>query len=67
MTNPRTVQADAAPLLHIGVVATTLGLSVYQVKHLIADGRIASEKVGARTYVPAESLREYIESLGRTA
>lgn len=65
MTNTPAVHSDTPPLIHIGVVATTLGLSVYQVKRLIGDGRLTSEQVGNRTYVPATSLRDYIESLGR--
>ena len=65
MPNTPLVQADSPPLLHISVAADVLGLSVYQVKHLIDDGRLASEKVGVRTYIPAESLRAYLASLGQ--
>jgi excisionase family DNA binding protein len=65
MTNTETVQADTPPLLHIGVVASQLGLSVYMVKRLVDAGRLTSEQIGERTYIPAASVRGYIDSLGR--
>lgn len=65
MPNTQTVQPGTPPLLHIGVVAEQLGLSVYQVKRLIDDGRLSSERIGARIYVPTESLSLYVASLAR--
>lgn len=67
MPNTPPVQLDTPPLLHIGVVAERLGLSVHQVKHLIDDGRLVAERIGARTYVPTGSLTTYVASLAGEA
>lgn len=51
-------------LLHIDQAASRLGLSRYQTRNLIDSGRLAGEKVGGRTYVPAGAVEAYVDSIG---
>lgn len=67
MPDTPVVQTEQPLLVHISVVAKQLGLSVYQVKRLIEAGRLPSEPVGVRIYIPAEAVREYAAALGKAA
>lgn len=66
---PLDAEADnsGTVLIHLNRAADHLGLSPYQVKRLIDEGRLASEKIGARTYIPVAALRDYIDSLGQAS
>ncbi|WP_310962103.1 helix-turn-helix domain-containing protein [Nocardioides terrisoli] len=63
-----TVTADEAPLLlSPKLVAKSLGISEMQVKHLVDGGQLPSTRIKNRTYIPAESVREYVENIARSA
>lgn len=50
-------------LIHVNHAAERLGLSAYQVRRLVDDGRLPAEKVGNRTYIPAAALDQYVEAI----
>lgn len=50
-------------LLHINKVADKTGLTPYKVRQLIEAGRLPSEQIGARTYVPVAAVARFIEEL----
>lgn len=55
-----TAPTEAAPLmLSVASVARRLGLSPYQVKGLIGEGKLRSDTVRSRTYVFADSFDAY--------
>ena len=47
--------------------ATQLSVSARVLERLIADGEIATVKIGRRRLVPAEALADYITRLQRSA
>lgn len=53
--------SDSGPLLiHIGVAATRLGLSQYQVRRLVKTDVLPSTTIGNRVYIPETALDEYV-------
>lgn len=65
--NRRTSTVSDVALVHVNAAADKLGLSPYQVRGLIDAGRLPSEKVGNRTYIPAAALAAYIERIGQAS
>ena len=62
-----TERTQQGQLLHISIVQQRLGLSEYQAKRLIVDGKIPASKIGRRTYVLAADLDHYLENFGRAS
>jgi excisionase family DNA binding protein len=61
------IEEDGPLLLSIKRVAPLLGLSEWQVRNLIVEGRLPSTKVGNRFYVPATSVAEYVTRISESA
>lgn len=52
------------PLLdHVSIAAEKLGLSEYQVRKLVDKGLLPGQKIGGRLYIPAKSIREYVDRI----
>lgn len=59
---------DEEPLLFSAkLAAKALGISEMQVKHLVEDGRLPATRIKNRMFIPSASIREYVESVRRTA
>lgn len=54
-------------LLALRQVAVMLGLSEWQVRGLTKDGQLPVTLVRGRIYIPAESVREYVADIARSA
>lgn len=63
-----TVSTEQAPLLlSAKLAAKALGISEMQVKHLVDDQVLPATRIKNRTYIPSESVREYVENIRRSA
>lgn len=54
---------NAPKLLHISEAADTLGLSIRQVNALVEAKKLPKEVIARKTYIPAESISEYVRSI----
>ena len=65
MDNPRsTLPATGSPLLlGIGDACRTLGIGRSTLFTLLRDGRLPACKVGRRTLIPYDSLRDFLAGL----
>lgn len=62
--SPSNLQEQEEPLLiHIAVAAAVLGLTIRQTRGLCEDGALASTVIKRKTYIPAASVREYVEGI----
>lgn len=51
--------ADTGLFVHIAEAARDLSLSEYKVRQLIESGRLPTEAIGKRTYIPAAAVLAY--------
>ena len=53
--------ADRAKKIPVALAAEKMGLSVYQVKRMIGEGKIKAEVVKNNWYIPETSLQEFLD------
>lgn len=67
MVNASRAKETGPLLLKVKEVAEQLGLSEWQVRGLTEDGTLPAARVKGRIYIPAESVRDYVADIVRSA